>query len=87
MRRGDRGHEDAVVDGARPRVAFWSMAEAPGGTARTGIGFIQVSTHKQAYINAPPLPPETFGAFSKKSEENSDVEDIIGRAGNDRGHF
>merc|ERR1712032_1329215 len=39
---------------------------APGGIAGTGIGFVQ--SH-----DAPPPPPETFGAYSKKSEESGGV--------------
>jgi len=46
---------------------------APGGIAGTGIGFMQVSTHKQVDAGAPPPPPETFGAYSKKSEESNGV--------------
>jgi len=37
---------------------------APGGIAGTGIGFAQV---------APPPPPETFGAYTKKGEESGGV--------------
>ena len=37
---------------------------APGGIAGTGVGLAQV---------APPPPPETFGAYSKKSEESNGV--------------
>jgi len=40
--------------------------EAPGGIAGTGIGLVQTRT-------APPPPPETFGAYSKKSEESGGV--------------
>jgi peptidoglycan hydrolase CwlO-like protein len=47
--------------------------EAPGGIAGTGIGFMQVSAHKQVDTGAPPPPPETFGAYSKKSEESNGV--------------
>jgi peptidoglycan hydrolase CwlO-like protein len=47
--------------------------EAPGGIAGTGIGFMQVSLHKQADTGAPPPPPETFGAYSKKSGESNGV--------------
>merc|ERR1719230_2239696 len=47
--------------------------EAPGGIAGTGIGFMQISAHKQASTGAPPPPPETFGAYSKKSEESNGV--------------
>merc|ERR1719215_2390438 len=39
--------------------------EAPGGIAGTGISFSQ--------RGAPPPPPETFGAYSKKSEESNGV--------------
>merc|ERR1719272_2490102 len=38
---------------------------APGGIAGTGISFSQ--------RDAPPPPPETFGAYSKKSEESGGV--------------
>jgi chromosome segregation ATPase len=41
--------------------------EAPGGIAGTGIGFMQISAHKQASKDAPPPPPETWDAYSKKS--------------------
>jgi hypothetical protein len=44
--------------------------DAPGGIAGTGVsvGFVQ------AHLNgAPPPPPETFGAYSKKSEESNGV--------------
>merc|ERR1719271_547587 len=41
---------------------------APGGIAGTGIGFMQIAAHKQASKDAPPPPPETFGAYSKKSQ-------------------
>merc|ERR1719223_2457740 len=39
--------------------------EAPGGIAGTGISFSQ--------RDAPPPPPETFGAYSIKSEESGGV--------------
>jgi len=42
--------------------------EAPGGIAGTGIGLVQ--EHGK---DAPPPPPETWGAYSKKSEESSGV--------------
>jgi len=46
---------------------------APGGIAGTGIGasFLQVSARSRK--DAPPPPPETFGAYSKKSEESGGV--------------
>merc|ERR1719198_1593346 len=40
----------------------------PGGIAGTGIGFAQ-----QGVFEAPPPPPETYGAYAKKSEESSGV--------------
>jgi len=43
--------------------------EAPGGIAGTGITVL-VHLHSQG---APPPPPETFGAYSKKSEESNGV--------------
>merc|ERR1719330_1194785 len=49
---------------------------APGGIAGTGIAVLaQVSAHKQQV--APPPPPETFGAYTKKSEENMGVLEMI----------
>jgi hypothetical protein len=47
--------------------------EAPGGIAGTGIGFMQVSAHKQIADGAPPPPPETWDAYSKKSQESNGV--------------
>merc|ERR1719223_2378473 len=46
---------------------------APGGIAGTGIGaaFVQVRAHSQSSRGAPPPPPETFGAYTKKGEENN----------------
>merc|ERR1719183_2319129 len=46
---------------------------APGGIAGTGIGFMQITAHKQVTSEAPPPPPETWGAYSKKSEESNGV--------------
>merc|ERR1719476_1315271 len=46
---------------------------APGGIAGTGIAVLsQVSAHNQLN-DAPPPPPETFGAYKKKSGEHSSV--------------
>merc|ERR1719420_860337 len=48
----------------------------PAGIAGTGIAapaFMQVSSHRQQSIQAPPPPPETFGAYSKKSESSTGV--------------
>merc|ERR1719436_2063249 len=42
---------------------------APGGIAGTGIG---AASFAQGEV-APPPPPETFGAYAKKGEENTGV--------------
>merc|ERR1719221_706353 len=42
---------------------------APGGIANTGIGFVQVSMHKEA----PPPPPATAAAYTKEAEESNGV--------------
>ena len=50
---------------------------APRGFAGTGITvFAQISRHMGGKV-APPPPPETFGAYSKKSEENTGVIGMI----------
>jgi len=48
---------------------------APGGIAGTGVTVLaQVSAHVQQQERAaPPPPPESFGAYSKKSEESTGV--------------
>merc|ERR1712150_32738 len=46
--------------------------EAPGGIAGTGIGFVQVSLHKQGR-DAPAPPPETWGPYTTKSQESAGV--------------
>jgi len=43
---------------------------APGGIAGTGVSAVQTS-------DAPPPPPETWGAYSKKSEESNGVLTMI----------
>merc|ERR1719166_842940 len=49
---------------------------APGGIAGTGIAVLaQVSAHKHTAAPAP--PPETWGAYSKKSGENGGVISMI----------
>jgi len=46
---------------------------APGGIAGTGVTvFLQTSS-----VGAPPPPPETFGAYSKKSDESTGVIGMI----------
>lgn len=58
--------EDTIVENLGGVVP----TEAPGGIADTGIGaFVQLSSHKAA----PPPPPETFGAYSKKTESGNGV--------------
>jgi len=42
----------------------------PAGIAGTGIGFVQIDASVQ---DAPAPPPETFGAYTKKSEEGGGV--------------
>merc|ERR1719436_2053991 len=44
--------------------------EAPGGIAGTGVTVLaQVASHIQGKV-APPPPPETFGAYTKKGESS-----------------
>jgi septal ring factor EnvC (AmiA/AmiB activator) len=38
-----------------------------------GAVFVQISEHKQYASGAPPPPPETFDAYTKKTEENGGV--------------
>jgi len=46
----------------------------PGGIANTGVTvFAQVGMHRQAGNVAPPPPPETWDAYSKKGEESTGV--------------
>merc|ERR1719223_2608372 len=61
--------EDRIVENMSGTSA---PTEAPGGIANTGIAVLaQVSQHMQQ--EAPPPPPETFGAYSKKSEDSMGV--------------
>merc|ERR1711976_152434 len=46
--------------------------EAPGGIAGTGVSVGLVQAHQQAK-DAPPPPPATWDAYSKKSEESGGV--------------
>jgi len=41
------------------------------------MAFVQISSHNNGKV-APPPPPETFGAYSKKSEEHGGVVQMIG---------
>jgi hypothetical protein len=50
---------------------------APGGIANTGIAVLaEVANHDQGAV-APPPPPATWGAYSKKSEESNGVIGMI----------
>merc|ERR1711957_534145 len=61
LSEGDQIYENAGGD---------IPTEAPGGIANTGIAaFVQVSMRK----DAPPLPPATAAAYSKKSGESNSV--------------
>merc|ERR1712079_919844 len=61
--------EDKIVENMSGTSA---PTEAPGGIANTGIAVLaQVSQHMQQ--EAPPPPPETFGAYTKKSEDSMGV--------------
>jgi len=65
--------EDRIVENMSGTSA---PTEAPGGIAGTGIKvFAQVTQH--TYKAAPPPPPETFGAYSKKSEDSMGVMSMI----------
>jgi len=49
-------------------------AEAPGGIAGTGIGaLVQISVHNQVVVAKSSPPPETWGAYSTKSEGTNGV--------------
>jgi len=61
--------EDRIVENMSGTAA---PTEAPGGIAGTGI-----AVFAQKSLKAPPPPPETFGAYSKKSEDNMGVMAMI----------
>jgi len=62
--------EDRIVENMSGTAA---PTEAPGGIAGTGIAVLaEVSSHNQEGV-APPPPPETFGAYQKKSEDSMGV--------------
>merc|ERR1712008_294925 len=66
--------EDRIVENMSGTAA---PTEAPGGIAGTGIAvFAEVSSHDQGTV-APPPPPETFGAYQKKSEDSMGVMAMI----------
>merc|ERR1712194_265359 len=64
-------HEEEKKVRSQEVVALADIPEeAPGGIANTGIAaFVQVSMRK----DAPPLPPATAAAYSKKSGESNSV--------------
>merc|ERR1719460_514106 len=66
--------EDRIVENMSGTAA---PTEAPGGIANTGIAVLaEVSFHNQDAV-APPPPPETFGAYSKKSEDSMGVMEMV----------
>merc|ERR550525_349798 len=58
--------EDRIVENMSGTAA---PTAAPGGIAGTGIAVLVQTSHQKA----PPPPPETFGAYSKKSEDSMGV--------------
>jgi len=65
--------ELSAVDSVANSMGVDVPTAAPGGIAGTGItAFAQVSMHAQQR-GAPAAPPETFGAYASKSEENAGV--------------
>merc|ERR1712204_130315 len=66
--------EDRIVENMSGTAA---PTAAPGGIAGTGIAVMaQVSAHDAGQV-APPPPPETFGAYQKKSEDSMGVMAMI----------
>jgi len=66
--------EDRIVENMSGTAA---PTAAPGGIAGTGIAVLaQVSAHNGDLV-APPPPPETFGAYQKKSEDSMGVMAMI----------
>jgi len=66
--------EDRIVENMSGTAA---PTQAPGGIAGTGIAvFSQVVQHAFQHV-APPPPPETFGAYVKKSEDSMGVMAMI----------
>merc|ERR1719225_1770620 len=66
--------EDRIVENMSGTAA---PTGAPGGIAGTGIAVLaEVTSHTQNQV-APPPPPETFGAYSKKSEDSMGVMAMI----------
>merc|ERR1711933_456043 len=58
--------EDRIVENMSGTAA---PTAAPGGIAGTGITVFAQTAHREA----PPPPPETFGAYTKKSEDSMGV--------------
>jgi len=70
----DLSAEDKIVVGFGGTAA---PTPAPGGIAGTGVEVLaQISLHSDDKT-APPPPPETFGAYSTKSEESTGVISMI----------
>jgi len=65
--------ELSAGDGVYENFGGELTTAAPGGIAKTGIAVLaQVAGHDQGSV-APPPPPATWGAYSKKSEESNGV--------------
>merc|ERR1719517_379748 len=62
--------EDRIVENMSGTAA---PTAAPGGIAGTGITVFAQTAHREA----PPPPPETFGAYTKKSEDSMGVMAMI----------
>merc|ERR1739838_1029306 len=68
--KAELSREDRIVENMSGTAA---PTAAPGGIAGTGIAvFSEVSAHTGGQV-APPPPPETFGAYQKKSEDSMGV--------------
>merc|ERR1719325_357888 len=68
--KAELSREDRIVENMSGTAA---PTEAPGGIAGIGIAVLaEVSSHDQGQV-APPPPPESFGPYSKKSEDSMGV--------------
>ena len=65
-----KGSPAVVKEQAQQNLQLKAIRVCPGGSAGTDIGFVQISAHPQGPA-APPPPPETFGPYSKKTEESA----------------
>ena len=65
-----KGSPAVVKEQAQQNLQLKAIRVCPGGSAGTDIGFVQISAHPQGPA-VPPRPPETFGPYSKKTEESA----------------